>query len=80
MKITDIETIVLRLPDVLPNGDGLQDVLIIRVHTDSGITGIGEAHTSPQVLKAIIDAPVSQLSVQGFKQLLVGRDRHVGGG
>lgn len=74
MKITDIETIILRLPHVRPNGDGLQDVLIIRVHTDSGITGIGEAHTSPQVLKAIIDAPVSQLSVQGFKQLLVGRD------
>ncbi len=74
MKITDIETIVLRLPDVAPNGDGLQDVLIIRVHTDSGITGIGEAHTSPQVLKTIIDAPLSQLSVQGFKQLLVGRD------
>ena len=74
MKITDVETIILRLPEVVPNGDGLQDVLIIRVHTDAGITGIGEAHTAPQVLKAIIDAPVSQLSAQGLRQLLLGRD------
>ncbi len=74
MKITDVETIMLRLPKVLTNGDGLQDVLIIRVHTDEGVVGIGEAHTSPLVLKSIIDAPVSQLSVQGLKQLLVGKD------
>jgi L-alanine-DL-glutamate epimerase-like enolase superfamily enzyme len=74
MKITDIETIVLRLPEVLPVGDGLQDVLIIRVHTDEGITGVGEAHTCPTVLKAIIDAPVSQLTVQGLKHLLIGKN------
>ncbi len=74
MKITDIETIVLRLPKVLPVGDGLQDVLIIRVHTDEGITGIGEAHTCPTVLKAIIDAPISQLTVQGLKPLLIGKN------
>lgn len=74
MKITDAETIMLRLPKVLTNGDGLQDVLIIRVLTDEGIVGIGDAHTSPFVLKSIIDAPVSQLSVQGLKQLLVGKD------
>ncbi len=74
MVITDIETIVLRLPVVLANGDGLQDTLIIRVRTDEGIVGIGEAHTVPLVLKAIIDAPVSQLTGQGLKQLLVGRN------
>ena len=74
MKITDIETIMLRLPDVVANGDGLQDVLVIRVHTDAGITGIGEAHSSPPVLKAIIEAPVHQLSGQGLAQLLIGRD------
>lgn len=74
MKITDIETIILRLPEVVANGDNLQDVLIIKVHTDEGITGIGEAHTAPTVLKAIIDAPVSHLTTQGLKPLLVGRD------
>ena len=74
MKITDVETIPLRLAEVRPNGDGLQDVLILRVHTDEGITGIGEAHTSPLVLKAIIDAPISQLTGQGLRQLLLGKD------
>ena len=74
MKITDIETIILRLPQVEANGDGLQDLLLILVHTDEGITGIGEAHTVPLVLKAIIDAPVSQLTGQGLRQMLVGED------
>jgi L-rhamnonate dehydratase len=74
MIITDVETVMLRLPEVLPNGDGLQDVLIIRVHTDEGIVGIGEAHTVPLVLKAIIDAPISQLTGQGLRQMLIGRD------
>jgi L-alanine-DL-glutamate epimerase-like enolase superfamily enzyme len=59
---------------VLPNGDGLQDVLIVQVHTDSGVTGIGEAHTMPLALRAIIDAPVSQSASQGLKQLLLGED------
>lgn len=79
MKITDIETVVLRMPEpVLPNGDNLQDILIIRVHTDEGITGIGEAHTAPTVLKAVIDAPISHLTTQGLKPLLVGKDpRHI---
>jgi L-alanine-DL-glutamate epimerase-like enolase superfamily enzyme len=72
--LTDIATTILRLPKVLPNGDGLQDVLLIRVHTDEGIVGIGEAHTVPLVLKAVIDAPVSQLTGQGFKQMLIGKN------
>jgi L-alanine-DL-glutamate epimerase-like enolase superfamily enzyme len=74
MKITDIETIILRLPEVVANGDGLQDSLIIKVHTDEGIVGIGEAHTVPLVLKAIIEAPISQLTGQGLKQMLIGED------
>lgn len=75
MRITDVETTILRLPEpVLANGDNLQDVLIIRVHTDQGLVGIGEAHTAPTVLKAVIDAPVSHLTTQGLKGLLIGRD------
>ena len=36
---------MLRLPEVRVIGDGCQTILIILVHTDAGITGIGEAHT-----------------------------------
>ncbi|MBM3481449.1 MAG: mandelate racemase/muconate lactonizing enzyme family protein, partial [Alphaproteobacteria bacterium] len=43
MKITDVETILLRLPVVREIGDGCQTICVIRVHTDEGIVGIGEA-------------------------------------
>lgn len=74
MKITSVETTILRLPTVLANGDGLQDLLIVKVHTDEGITGIGEAHTMPLALEAIIHAPISQSASQGLAQLIVGED------
>jgi len=74
MRITGVETIILRLPEVAPNGDGLQDVLIVKVHTDSGIVGIGEAHTMPLALEAIIHAPVSQSASQGLAAIIVGED------
>ncbi len=74
MKITDIEGIMLRLPEVKPIGDGCQSVLIIRVHTDAGIIGIGEAHTNPMANKAILDAPLCSVSADGLRSLLVGED------
>jgi L-rhamnonate dehydratase len=74
MKITDIETIVLRLPEVKPIGDGCQSVLLIRLKTDEGITGIGEAHTNPTVSKAIIDAPLCSVASRGLKEVLIGEN------
>ena len=74
MRITDIEGIILRLPQVREIGDNCQTVLLILVHTDEGITGIGEAHTSPLVSKAILDAPLGSNSSCGLRELLVGED------
>ncbi len=74
MRITDIETIVLRLPEVQLIGDALQDLLIVRVHTDESVTGIGEVHTLPLAAKAIIEAPSAHISAQGLKDLLIGED------
>ena len=42
MIITDVETLHLRLPNVAEIADGNQDVLVVRIHADSGNTGIGE--------------------------------------
>ena len=43
MKITEVEAIILRQPDVDDAiADGSQDDLIVLIHTDSGITGVGE--------------------------------------
>jgi L-rhamnonate dehydratase len=74
LKITDIETTVLRLPEVKPIGDGCQSILLIRVHTDEGITGIGEAHSNPTVSKAIIDAPMCAVASWGLRELLIGEN------
>lgn len=74
MKIVDVEAIPLRLPKVLPIGDGTQDCLVVKVYTDEGIVGIGEAHTSPYVLKQVIDAPMSHVSAIGLKEVILGED------
>lgn len=74
MRITDIEGIMLRLPEVREIGDGCQSVMIIKVQTDEGITGIGEAHTNPLVNKAVLDSPVCSISAQGLRGLLLGED------
>jgi L-alanine-DL-glutamate epimerase-like enolase superfamily enzyme len=74
MKITDVESIILRLPEVREIGDGCQSILLIKVHTDEGITGIGEAHTNPMVSKAVLDSPLCSVSASGLKRLLVGED------
>ncbi|MGH3522592.1 MAG: mandelate racemase/muconate lactonizing enzyme family protein [Mycobacterium sp.] len=74
MRISAVETTILRLPNVTANGDGLQDMLLIEVHTDEGLTGVGEAHTMPTAIQAIIEAPISQYAVQGLAGLLIGED------
>jgi len=73
--ITDVEAIILRQPDVdSSKADGSQDALLIRVHTDEGITGIGEVDSLPPVIKAIVDAPSSHSNASGLKSLVIGED------
>lgn len=75
MRIAAIEPIILRLPDLKPDEcDGTQDTLVVRVHTDDGLIGLGEADTSPEVARAAILAPVSHLIARGLREALIGRD------
>lgn len=75
MKITDVEAIYLRLPDLdASRCDGTQDTLVIRVHTDEGIIGIGEVDSVPLVAKAVVDAPPSHSIATGLKSLLIGEN------
>jgi L-alanine-DL-glutamate epimerase-like enolase superfamily enzyme len=75
MKITDVETIYLKLPDLdASRCDGTQDTLIIRIHTDEGITGLGEVDSSPLVAKAVVEAPQSHSIATGLKTLLIGEN------
>ncbi len=75
MKITDVEAIILRQPVV--DGaiaDGSQDDLIVRVHTDEGIVGIGEVDSAPEVVKAVFEAPHSHYIATGLRHVLIGQD------
>ena len=57
MIITDVEAIHLCLPEVEEIADGTQDVLVVRIHTDTGLVGIGEVTSQSYVCKAIFEAP-----------------------
>lgn len=74
MKITRVEPIHLRLHDVNERCDGSQETLIVKVHTDAGITGVGEADTSALVAKAIIEAPLSHKICRGLAECVLGQD------
>ncbi len=55
MKITDVKCTVLMVPDCNPDAcDSSQDTIVVEVHTDEGIVGVGEVDTNPWVVNAII--------------------------
>jgi L-alanine-DL-glutamate epimerase-like enolase superfamily enzyme len=74
MKITDVEALHLRLPQVEEIADGTQDVLVVQIHTDSGRVGIGEVTSQSYVCKAIVEAPRSAERRHGLAYLLRGQD------
>ena len=75
MKITDVEVIPLRIPQHNVHiADGIQDDVIVRVHTDEGISGVGEADAMPLAVKAIVEAWPSWPRSQGLRHVLIGQD------
>lgn len=74
MKITNVQAIVLKLPEISSAADGTQDDLIIIVETDEGITGYGEVDTSPYVGKAVVDAYMSHGTCYGLREVVTGTD------
>jgi L-alanine-DL-glutamate epimerase-like enolase superfamily enzyme len=75
VRITDVEPIVLRLGRVdTGRADGTQDAFLVRVHTDEGVVGIGEADTSPYVARTMVEMPSSHSIARGLRELLVGEN------
>src|SRR5436309_11297270 len=75
MRITEVEPIVLRVGQVdTGRADGTQDAFLVRIQTDEGLVGIGEADTSPYVARTIVEMPSSHAIARGLRELLVGRD------
>ena len=74
MKITNVEAIYLRLPQVKEQCDSGQDALVVKVSTDAGITGIGEVDSAPLAVKGAIEGPFSHTTASGLRELLIGED------
>ncbi|MCG8482468.1 MAG: mandelate racemase/muconate lactonizing enzyme family protein [Clostridia bacterium] len=74
LKITDVEVICLRVPKMIERCVWGEDAVIVKIHTDKGITGFGETDSSPLVVKAIIETPNSNLACYGLKELLIGEN------
>jgi L-alanine-DL-glutamate epimerase-like enolase superfamily enzyme len=75
VKIARVEPIVLRLPAVdTSRADGTQDTFLVRIHTEDGLVGTGEADTSPYVARTIVEMPSSHAISRGLAELLVGEN------
>ena len=74
MKITEVICQLLRVPSVEQKTASSQDAVLVRIRTDTGLEGLGEADSQPEVVKAIIDAPFSHNIACGLRQLLVGEN------
>jgi L-rhamnonate dehydratase len=81
MKITGIDLSVLESPydygmaTEASDSRGPKYALIVKVHTDEGITGIADCDSHPHVMKALIDAPtyISKFS-EGLKYAVLGEN------
>ena len=74
MKITSVEALYLRQPEVKYQCDSGQDALIVRIETDAGITGIGEVDSAPMAVKGAIDGPFSHTTAAGLASIVVVED------
>ena len=74
MKITQVLCQIVRIEQVLAKTASSQDAVIVRVVADNGLEGIGEADASPEVVKAVIDAPFSHNIACGLRQLVLGEN------
>jgi L-alanine-DL-glutamate epimerase-like enolase superfamily enzyme len=75
MKITGIDCHVLLDPAYEADAtSSAQDDLVVEVHTDDGITGIGETDLNAWIARACIEAPGTHTMDQGLGQTLIGLD------
>ena len=75
LKITDVECHVLLAPDYDASfTSSAQDSLIVVIHTDGGISGVGECDANPWMAKACIEAPGTHTMGLSIKETLIGAD------
>jgi L-alanine-DL-glutamate epimerase-like enolase superfamily enzyme len=75
MKITDVVCHVLLEPDFDAGAtSSAQDDIVVEIHTDEGLVGIGETDVNPWIARACIEAPGTHTMGQGLREMLLGED------
>jgi L-alanine-DL-glutamate epimerase-like enolase superfamily enzyme len=75
MKVTQIDVHILLAPDYDSSAcSSAQDDLVVEVHTDEGIVGIGETDTNPWVARECIRARGTHCMGLGLREMLLGAD------
>src|ERR1700744_4472839 len=75
MKITSIECHVLLDPGYDAGAtSSSQDDIVVEIHTDEGITGIGESDVNPWIAKTCIEAPGTHTMSLSLRDILIGSD------
>jgi L-alanine-DL-glutamate epimerase-like enolase superfamily enzyme len=75
LKIVRIDCHVLLEPgyDVGATSSS-QDDIVVEIHTDEGITGLGESDVNPWIARACIQAPGTHTMGLGLSEMLIGQD------
>jgi len=75
LKITGIDCHVLLDPDYdVGSTSSAQDDIVVEVHTDDGISGIGESDVNPWIARACIEAPGTHTMGRGLTEMLLGEN------
>jgi L-alanine-DL-glutamate epimerase-like enolase superfamily enzyme len=75
MRITGIDLHVLLVPDYDAAAcSSAQDDLVVEVHTDEGIVGVGETDTNPWIARECIRARGTHCMGLGLQEMLTGAD------
>src|SRR4051812_34476557 len=75
MRITDIDCHVLVQPAFdTTAASSAQDDIVVEIHTDEGVSGIGETDVNPWIARACIEAPGTHNMGLGLREMLLGAD------
>jgi L-alanine-DL-glutamate epimerase-like enolase superfamily enzyme len=75
LKITGVECHVLLDPDYdVGATSSAQDDIVVEVHTDEGLSGVGETDINPWIARACIEAPGTHTMGVGLTEMLLGQD------
>jgi L-alanine-DL-glutamate epimerase-like enolase superfamily enzyme len=75
VRITGINCHVLVQPAYdTTAASSAQDDIVVEIHTDEGVTGIGETDVNPWIARACIEAPGTHNMGLGLSEMLIGAD------